>query len=117
MDLLWQIISILCVSLTMLFCWDQLCTMQYSYYRIIVRLFFYRDFKPIDWLVRNLEYIGFAMLLIGHFFSLLGLLEQLKLGQIHNKSVYFYASSPMNNIGLVLAFGFILRKQMKRIFL
>lgn len=115
-DLIWQLVSIACVAFTMLFCLDQIFGMRYSFYHILIRMLFYADFDPADWLVRNLEYVGFLLMCVGHTFALLGLLEQLKLGQIHDKSYFFYASSPMNSIGFILSIVFILKKHRKRFF-
>lgn len=109
MDLFWQLFSILCVSGTILFFWNQICLMEYSFYRIIVRMIFYKDYEPVDWLINNLRYIGSLLLFIWHCFSLLELLEQLKLEQVHSKPIISFISSPLNSIGIILASIFMLR--------
>jgi hypothetical protein len=115
LDLIYQLISIGLITFALLYFWDKLCGMRYSFWRIVVRMIFYHDFEPADWLIGHLYYIGFLLLVIGHMFSLTGLIEQIGTNQLHNKPTAFFISPLFNQIGLVLSIVFILNREHIRI--
>lgn len=113
-EIFWQCLSIIAVSGAMLFFWYQICGMEYNFWQMLIRMLFYRDYKPVDWLIENYEYIGFACMFVAHFASMIGLLQQLGYNELHNKHAAFYFSSPVNNAGIVVACLGMLKKISRR---
>jgi hypothetical protein len=106
-----QIISIAGVATVLIYCRHRMLEMEYGFIKIIARLLIFKDFRPLTWLSNNLEYLGFLMLFIGHFFTIIGLLQQLGNGEIYTKLEVFFLSSPTNNFGLVLTLFSIAKKR------
>lgn len=115
LDLTYQLVNIAFITFALLYFWDKLCRMKYSFWHIIIRMIFYKDYKPADWLVSHLFYIGFLLLVIGHIFSLTGLIQQIGTGALHNKPTAFFISPLFNQVGLVMSMVFILNREHIRI--
>lgn len=115
LDITYQLISIGLITFALLYFWEKICRMKYSFWHITIRMIFYKDFEPADWLISHLYYIGFLLLVIGHIFSLTGLIEQIGTSDLHNKPTAFFISPLFNQIGLVLSMVFILNREHVRI--
>lgn len=102
MNIFMQLVSIAGSICVVLFFWDRLTHMEYSFWHIFVRWAAYKDTKPYDWLIENMEYLGFLMIVTGHMFTVIGLLQQFSLNQVATKSGAFFVSSPINSLGLLL---------------
>lgn len=102
MNNLMQLLSIIISLSCIMFFWNRLLYMRYSFPQILVRFIFYKDTKPFAWLYENLEYLAFLMIFLGHIFSIFGLLQQFGLNQVNDKPFVFFISSPINNLGMIL---------------
>lgn len=80
-----------------------------------MRTVFYWDFGPIDWLVSHIYYLFFLLLVVGHGFSLYGLLVQLGTTDLHTKSAAFFISPFFNQVGMVGSVFFILNRERVKI--
>lgn len=115
LDYIYQMLSIVLVAIAFLYFLDQLFGMKYSFFHIFKRTVFYWDFGPIDWLVAHLYYLFFLLLVVGHAFSLYGLLMQLGTADIHNKPAAFFISPFFNQIGMVGSVFFLLVRERVKI--
>lgn len=79
-----------------------LCEMPYNFKHILFRWWLHNDKKPLDWLIKNLKYLGLGIYFLGHLFAVKGLLYQLGHNQLENKPFDFYISSPLSNYGIGL---------------
>lgn len=141
LDVTYQLISIALITVALLYFYDKICQMKFSFWRIFVRTlitlfktvmikcfgeFLYvmfdceivithDDTEPADWLINHLYYVGFLLLVIGHVFSLTGLIQQIGTTDLHNKPTAFFISPLFNQIGLVLSYAFITKREHIRI--
>jgi hypothetical protein len=81
--------------------------MDYGFFKIAIGiiLYFYhgwlfgqwyrRYIQPADWLAKNHIYLWYVLLSVGEFFFLFGLLEQLRLHQVEDKSFVWFVGSPI----------------------
>jgi hypothetical protein len=88
--------------------------MQYTFWNIAVNyikwLFYglvhdrwYASYiLPMRWLTSNLIYLYYAILGLGEGFLLFGLLQQVRLNQVEDKSMSFFVGSPIVTIAFFL---------------
>lgn len=108
-DFVMQILSIVGVSFVILYLRTRFLLMEYGFIKILVNALM-GNFHPFDWLIDNIQYLGFLMIFIGHLFTLSGLLHQLGNGHVHTKPLEFFFSSPLNNFGYIIGLMGLYRK-------
>lgn len=95
-----QLASIAFKLVLMAFLAIRLTFMEYSIYHIIIRFIFYRDTKPIQWLVNNIVYLWYLGFIVFQIPMVIGLAHQLRLMQFQNKLPEFYAG-PITSLFLL----------------
>jgi len=113
-DLAYQLLSIFGTLIVFFLFIEVVFSMKYSFYNIIVnfikwlfcKIVLRKDYpqylEPIEWLSKHTGFIGAVMIVIGHFYSLIALVMQLRLGTYHNEPTAYFISSPLNQFGLIL---------------
>lgn len=108
-----QLVSILCRILTIAYVASLFKDMKYGFRLIIVRLFVFYDFAPIEWLSQNILYLYYLIFVLAQFGFVVGLIHEFSLNQVNSKSWEFFYSSPLTTMSTCLII-FELIKRIKK---
>lgn len=109
---------------------DKLTKMEFNLVRIfispfqyVIRGLFFGDWnpvylRPINWFIENITYLFYILIVTGYTFMLFGLLEQIRLNQVQEKSITWFVGSPMVALGIIgiVCFNDIRKVSVSKIF-
>jgi uncharacterized membrane protein YkgB len=75
---------------------------KYYYHGIFEKKWHDHYIEPMRWLTENIIYLWYLILGWGELFVLFGLLQQVRLNQVSDKSLTWFIASPMVTISIFL---------------